>query len=103
MNRYQNIQILTDSIVKPKVRFYTTVRYPEIPLSENDIYVLTVVGDRLDLLANQYYGDSTLYWIISRANNHLPSNSIYPPEGAQIRIPTNIGTILSSYNTLNNL
>ena len=103
MNRYQNIEILTDSVVKPKVRFYTTVTYPEIPLSENDVYVLTVVGDRLDLLASQYYGDSTLYWIISRANNHLPANSIYPPEGAQIRIPTNIGTILSSYNILNNL
>ena len=103
MNRYQNIQILTDSIVKPKVRFYTTVRYPEIPLSENDIYVLTVVGDRLDLLANQYYSDSTLYWIIGRANSQLPQNSIYLPEGAQIRIPTNIGNILSSYNTLNNL
>ncbi len=103
MNRYQNIEILTDSVVKPKVRFYATVRYPEIPLSENDIFVLTVVGDRLDLLANQYYNDSTLYWIIGRANNQLPQNSIYLPEGAQIRIPTNIGNIISNFNVLNNL
>ncbi len=100
MNRYQNIEILTDSVIKPKVRFYATVRYPEIPLSENDIYVLTVVGDRLDLLANQYYNDSTLYWIIGRANNQLSQNSIYLPEGAQIRIPTNIGTIISNFNIL---
>ena len=69
MGRYQNIKILTDSVVKPGVRFYATVRYPEIPLSENDIYLITVSGDRLDLLAQQYYGDSNLYWIISSANN----------------------------------
>ena len=95
MARYDNKTILKtpQSVPYIKGKFY-----PNIPLSENDIYVLTVVGDRLDLLANQYYGDSTLYWIISRANNHLPSNSIYPPEGTQIRIPTSTGNILSSYN-----
>jgi hypothetical protein len=103
MNRYQNIEILKDSAVKPKVRFYKTVYYPEIPLSENDIYVITVDGDRLDLLASQYYGDSTLYWIISRANSNLSQNSLYPLSGIQIRIPSNYGSILSSFNILNNL
>ena len=26
-------------------------QYPNIPLSENDVYVITTIGDRLDLLA----------------------------------------------------
>jgi len=103
MGRYQNIKILTDSVVKPGVRFYATVNYPEIPLSENDIYVITVFGDRLDLLAHQYYGDSSLYWIISSANNTLKKDSLFVEEGTQIRIPTDIGTVISKYNLLNRL
>ena len=42
MNRYQNIP--TIKIDKKPV--YRTVKYPEIPLDENDIYVTTVQGDR---------------------------------------------------------
>lgn len=103
MGRYQSIRILNDSVVKPKVRFYSTTRYPEVPLSENDIYVITTSGDRLDLLANQYYGDSTLYWVIAIANDALSKNSLYVPEGSQIRIPTDVGTIINNYNILNSL
>lgn len=103
MGRYQSIRILNDSVVKPKARFYTTVRYPEVPLSENDIYVITTAGDRLDLLANQYYRDSSLYWVIAIANNNLTKNSLYIPEGTQIRIPTDVGTIINNYNVLNSL
>lgn len=103
MARYQDITILKDSVVKPGVRFYQTVRYPEIPLSENDIYVITVIGDRLDLLAQQYYQESSLYWIIALANDHLTKNSLFIPEGTQVRIPTDVATIINSYNVLNSL
>lgn len=103
MGRYQNIKILTDSVVKPGVRFYATVRYPEIPLSENDIYLITVSGDRLDLIAQQYYGDNSLYWIISSANNTLKKDSLFVEEGTQIRVPADIGTIINKYNLLNRL
>jgi hypothetical protein len=45
MNRYQNI---------PKTKIdgklvYQTSRYPEVQLSENDIYVYTTQGDRFDI------------------------------------------------------
>lgn len=103
MGRYQNIKILTNSVVKPSVRFYSTVRYPEIPLSENDIYVITVFGDRLDILAQQYYGDSSLYWVISSANNNLRKDSLFIEEGTQIRIPTDVGTVVNNFNLLNRL
>lgn len=99
MNRYQYIQIEKD--LTTKVRYYRDNKYPVIPLSDGDIYVITATGDRYDLLANQYYGDQTLWWIISMANSLLPQNSIFIPVGTQLRIPQNINGILTSYNNLN--
>jgi phage tail protein X len=97
MNRYQSIPtIIIDN--KP---VYRTVKYPEIPLNEDDIYVTTVQGDRFDILANQYYQDETLWWIISTANNSLSQNSLIIPEGIQLRIPSNPSDIVNSYNNLN--
>jgi len=100
MRRYQDIP--QERTIKGK-RYYTNVFYPEIPLSENDIWVITSQGDRLDLLADQYYRDSTLYWIISTANENLKQNSLFIPEGTQIRIPQDIAEIVSAYTQLNNL
>ena len=99
MNRYTNPIILKTSENKP----YTRMRfYPNLPLSESDVYVITTVGDRLDILANQYYKDSSLWWIISIANtNILPQNSLVIPEGLQIRIPAFYAGIISSFNVIN--
>ena len=97
MNRYQNIKTIKNS---KGITYYRDTKYPNIPLSSNDLYVLTVSGDRFDKLAKQYYGDSTLWWIISIANN-LQQNTLYLSGGIKLRIPTNIQTILSSYYSLN--
>jgi len=107
MNRYQPIPI-TKIDNKP---VYQTTKYPEVPLSDNDIYVYASQGDRFDILANQYYGDQSLWWIISIANtavagttlpSDLPQDSLVIPEGLQIRIPANYAEILNSFRTLNN-
>ena len=103
MKRYQTIPVRSNSTIKPGVRFYTTTLYPEIGLSPDDIYVITSEGDRLDLLANQFYEDATLYWIISTANNHLSKNSLNVPPGTQVRIPTNTGEIIAAFEELNEL
>jgi phage tail protein X len=97
MNRYQNIPI--EKINKKRV--YKTVRYPDVPLSENDIYVYTVQGDRFDILAQQYYNDSSLWWAISIANDNLSQNSLVIPEGIQIRIPANPNSIIRTFNNIN--
>jgi phage tail protein X len=97
MDRYQNIPITTIN----KKRAYQTTRYPEIPLSENDTYVITVQGDRFDILAQQYYGDSSLWWVISIANETLPQNSLIIPEGIQIRIPSNVSEVLNLFKQIN--
>jgi|TARA_R110001606_G_C15398361_1_gene652527 hypothetical protein len=98
MGRYTNIPI--DNTDKGK-RYYSTTKYPNIPLSFNDVYVYTDEGDRFDILAQTYYSDSNLWWIISIANPQLPQNSIYPPLGIQIRIPSNISGIIAQYDNLN--
>jgi phage tail protein X len=97
-NRYQNIP-------KSKINgkeVYVTSRYPEVPLSENDIYVYTTQGDRFDTLAQQYYNDSSLWWIISIANtDQLSQNTLVIPSGLQIRIPDNPSNVVKSFNRIN--
>jgi hypothetical protein len=99
MNRYQDIQELkTDT----GLRYLSTTLYPEIPYSENDIYVYTTETDRLDNLSFQYYGDSSFYWVISIANPQVPFNSIFIPTNTLLRIPGNVSDIIYSFQTLNN-
>lgn len=98
MNRYQNIPIIKNS---NKVSYYRDNKYPEIPLSVNDIYIVASDGDRFDMLANQYYGDPSLWWIISAANSDLFQDSLYIPLETQIRIPSNPANVVASYNKLN--
>jgi hypothetical protein len=98
-SRYQTIQ--TTKLNVTGSLYYVTNIYPEIAPTDNDYYVITTVDDRLDLLAYDFYQDSSLWWIISSANA-LPGDSIYPPVGVQLRIPTNIQSILNTYNKVNN-
>ena len=98
MNRYENDPILVTSQGKP---YYDSKRYPNIPLSENDLYVITTIGDRLDLLAYQYYNDANLWWVISMANNNVTRGSMFPAPGTQLRIPTDLSTVLRTYNQFN--
>jgi nucleoid-associated protein YgaU len=62
----------------------TTTVYSGIPKSDNDIYVLTQPGDRLDNIAFKYYGDQNLWWYIAKAN-HLNVITVEP--GLSLRIP----------------
>jgi len=103
MARYTSIPTIT-TLDNPKRR-YTTVKYPEIPLDFSDIYVYTTRGDRYDTLALAYYGDSSLWWIISTANPSLQQDSLIPPYGTQLRIPSanRISTIQSQFDILNSL
>ncbi|MAH43604.1 hypothetical protein CL614_07865 [archaeon] len=61
-----------------------TTIYSSIPESDGDIYVITQMGDRLDLLAYQFYKDVSLWWYIAKANG-LKFMTI--PAGTRLRIP----------------
>jgi len=82
---------------------YATSHYPEIPLTENDIYVYTSQGDRYDLLALNYYGDSSLWWIIASANPNIDLMTLVIPEGIQIRIPGNFSEVVREFSSINQL
>ena len=83
-------------------KHYTSLKYPHIPYTITDLYVSTIAGDRLDLLANQFYDDVGLWWVISIANSDIVRrDSFILEEGLEIRIPSNIQTILSDFNNLN--
>jgi len=103
MSRYQNILTFPSTSTLP--RRYVNVKYPEIPREFNDIYVYTTQGDRYDLLANIYYRDSSLWWIISIANQDSSYDSIIPPIGIQIRIPdfSRVGQIQTEFENLNDI
>lgn len=98
INRYQNIQTTRYSNTG-SVYFVNNI-YPDVPLTEDDDYVITTLGDRFDIFANNFYGDSTLWWVIPSANG-LPGDSLYPPIGIQLRIPQNIRSILDDYRSIN--
>ena len=97
MNRYEKITIQKTEEGR---RFKKTIQYPIIEKSSDDIYIVGIQGDRLDNLANKYYLDSRLWWIIARANN-LGKGDLSVPIGIQIRIPYNYLNIIDEYRKLN--
>jgi hypothetical protein len=97
--RYSNIQIVSGSDGKRRM---PTIIYPNIPFSQNDIYVRTVPGDRLDLLAYQFYKEVKYWWIIAHANN-LGKGTLAIPEGTQVRIPSNPYTIQALFEAVNQM
>lgn len=97
MKKYSNLDIFKS---RAGVRYRTNPIYPNIPLSSEDFYIITSVGDRYDTLARQFYKDSSLWWIIASANNSQKASLVVEP-GVQLRIPANKEQILELYRTVN--
>ena len=92
-SRYRNTKIKKTFDGKT---VYKSSFIPNIPLRDDDIYVATETGDRLDTLAFQFYGDSSLWWVIASANN-IHDAPIGFTDGTILRIPVNY------YRTLNKI
>ena len=89
--RYKNTPVRKD---KNGVRYYRPTIVPNIPITDGDQYVFPFDGDRLDSLAQRYYGDSNLWWIIAKANNINNGQIGLDPE-KMIRIPGDISKIIN--------
>jgi hypothetical protein len=96
--RYENPTIKTTNTGR---QYFKQKFYPNIPLSETDDYIITTIGDILDTLDYSYYRDSTLWWVISMANNNITKGSLFPEPGTQLRIPTNLNAVISLYTQYN--
>ena len=73
-------------------RHYKAAKYPEIPLSIDDIYITTTIEDRLD----------SLWWIIAISNTDIVRrDSIKLKPGLELRIPRDYFSIISEFDQIN--
>ena len=98
-NKEKNINNKFLPPVEGGTTVYKNVKYPKIPFSNDDTYVITRKGDRLDNLALTYYNDASLWWVISITNPNISKDTLYPPIGIQIRIPSNPISIKNKFNS----
>lgn len=71
---------------KQQMKRYNTTTLPIIEKTFADRYIFTREGDRLDLLANEFYGDPR-HWVILAMANNLGKGTLSCPDGMQLRIP----------------
>lgn len=77
------------SIEKPDMGkpYYKTVIPSSIPSDIFEFSIVTRGIQRFDNIAQQYYKDSTKWWIIAKANN-MVDGSIFIKPGTRIKIPS---------------
>ena len=95
--RYRNNIIKKD---RNNIRYYKPRIIPNIPIKDSDIFVYPVYGDRFDTMAQRYYENSNLWWIIAKANE-ISDGRIAPDPLVKLRIPTEIEDILQSITEAN--
>ena len=81
MSRYLTTKQIKDNNGKRKA---STTIFPVVPFSQKDIFIKITSPERLDLLAYQYYGDTSLWWYIAKANKIQTMNI---EDNVQLRIP----------------
>lgn len=96
MARYLNKTLQTSS---EKTRLQTTI-LPNI-VGANDTYIETITPERLDILANKFYNDASLWWVIAAANG-IGKGTIRVPIGTILRIPnvTDVMTYVTRINAI---
>jgi len=98
MARYINSEVLKTK--ESKKQYLESTIYPIVKASDTDLYIISEKGDRLDLLANKYYGDQTMWWIIATANN-INDATFYVQPGIQLRIPSDTTKVLTDLQKIN--
>ena len=61
-SRYTYSKTLTTD--ETKKQYLETTIYPKIKPTDNDVYIIAQFNDRLDLLADKYYGDKNYWWMV---------------------------------------
>lgn len=69
------------------VIFWGPTSPPDVVPAQDDIEHTVAISDRIDLLANRYFGDPQLWWIIQLRNDlRLMPNDLVP--GMKVYVPT---------------
>lgn len=98
MSRYRFTGIKIDKNTGNRVQ--KTTLYPEIKIEDGDQFIYPLDGDRMESIAYRFYGDSTLWWIIAKANGIRDGSFGLKPD-EKIRIPSNVPQILSDLRAIN--
>ena len=98
MSRYRFTGIKIDKNTGNRVQ--KTTLYPEIKIEDGDQFIYPLDGDRMESIAYRFYGDSTLWWIIAKANSIRDGSFGLKPD-EKIRIPSNVPQILSDLRAIN--
>lgn len=97
-DRYKNCTILKDNDSGEVL--ISTRDIEDIPLNVLDIYHTVTIQEecRLDIIADKFYNNPLMWWVLAQANNIYDPLS-KPLSGDIIRIP-NISTLYSSGGVL---
>lgn len=85
VSRYKNYRRIKDS--EENSIFLESINQDTIEENDSDLYITVdnISTNRLDILAYNYYGYSTYWWVIALANNIIDPFDI--PLGTVLRIP----------------
>lgn len=97
--RYKYTGIKTNKL---GTRVYKPTLYPDIPIEDGDTYVITKYGDRLDNLSYKYYGTTSYWWILARANN-IENGKFSLKAGVELRVPSDINKVFTLLEAKNKL
>lgn len=98
MSRYNFTGIKEDKSTGNRVLKSTL--YPIIKIEDSDQFIYPIDGDRVENIAYRYYGDSTLWWIIAKANKIKDGSFALKPD-EKLRIPSNIAQITNDLQSIN--
>lgn len=73
----------TELLTIDGVEFWDFVDFPTVPEQSDDLQYQSTSVDRLDTLANQFYGSPIFWWVIAVANDM-----------ELIEVELNVGTVL---------
>lgn len=93
MGRYNNLSV---EFKNTKGLVYNSILLPYIEPVDSDILIITEEDDRLDLLANQFFGDASLWWVIATYNNLTDIDTKLEP-GLQLRIPNTAASVTRKF------
>lgn len=61
--------------------------YPEVAASGEDYYIISTVGDRFDILSQEFYGSPEYWWVLASANPNVRRDTLFITPGVQLRVP----------------
>jgi hypothetical protein len=81
-------------------RYLESLIIPVVPVTAADTYIVVTSTERLDKLAQSFYGDSSMWWVIATANGIGKGSIVVPPE-TRLRIPdaARIQEIINNVNS----